>query len=487
MRYSMRYFMATLCMVVLMATGCSEDELDRLNRVDNQPPVDVVDARLQLPDAVVSMAFTTFGGGYAWHVASYTEQIFGDGGTQMMYAELRDPVITAAPTTFNNEWNNTYHNLLNIDLIISKCTDGVNAGQLDLKGMAEVLKVMGYSTLTLLHGDIPYTEACNPKIRNPRLDAQKDVYDSLLALTDTAISDLQEALEGGMSNVGEHDLLYKGDVAQWLALAYAVKARLLLDGLARNPESASAVVTAGERAVELGFRGAELAVFNGVEAMNPWAAYFKSRHYSGASATVVRLMEEREDPRLGVYACDTFGTGVLWASPGDAAMASTIDNVGAPAWLGNASAGQHLLSEASLRFVIAEAKLRLGKDAAADFQAGVRASFADYAANAPESAGVKDLASEYLMQFDTVTLGEVMVQKYLSQVRDEQIETYNDLRRLRKMGEEYVKMCNPCNEDDGMNRWPWLLPYGNSDVVSNPNVAAIFGTGNQAGYYIFEE
>ena len=62
MRYSMRYFMAALCMVVFMATGCSEDELDRLNRVDNQPPVDVVDARLQLPDAVVSMAFTTLRG-----------------------------------------------------------------------------------------------------------------------------------------------------------------------------------------------------------------------------------------------------------------------------------------------------------------------------------------------------------------------------------------------------------------------------------------
>lgn len=29
--------------------------------------------------------------------------------------------------------------------------------------------------------------------------------------------------------------------------------------------------------------------------------------------------------------------------------------------------------------------------------------------------------------------------------------------------------------------WPLRLPYGNSDVVSNPNVAAAFGTGNEAG------
>lgn len=35
--------------------------------------------------------------------------------------------------------------------------------------------------------------------------------------------------------------------------------------------------------------------------------------------------------------------------------------------------------------------------------------------------------------------------------------------------------------------WPLRLPYGNSDVVSNPNVAAAFGTGNQAGNYFFTE
>ena len=79
-----------------------------------------------------------------------------------------------------------------------------------------------------------------------------------------------------------------------------------------------------------------------------------------------------------------------------------------------------------------------------------------------------------------------MIQKYISQARDEQIETYNDLRRCRALGEEHIRLQNPNNRNNGQNRWPYSLPYGNSDVISNPNVTEVFGTGNDAGYYIFE-
>ena len=50
-----------------------------------------------------------------------------------------------------------------------------------------------------------------------------------------------------------------------------------------------------------------------------------------------------------------------------------------------------------------------------------------------------------------------------------------------------VKMTNPKNVQSGASRWPLRLPYGESDVVSNPNVAAAFGSGNDAGMYIFTD
>ena len=80
-------------------------------------------------------------------------------------------------------------------------------------------------------------------------------------------------------------------------------------------------------------------------------------------------------------------------------------------------------------------------------------------------------------------VGEVMVQKYLSQCRDEQAETYNDLRRCKALGKEYVVMTNPKNVNGSSNRWPLRLPYGNSGVSSNPNVRAAYGD----GLYVFTE
>lgn len=103
-----------------------------------------------------------------------------------------------------------------------------------------------------------------------------------------------------------------------------------------------------------------------------------------------------------------------------------------------------------------------------------------------DAEGMNNTGAQDLL-YGTPTLSEIMVQKYLAQTSDEQVQTYNDLRRCKALGETFVKMKNPNNLQGGMNQWPPRLPYGNSDVVSNPNVAAAFGTGNDAGNYIFTE
>lgn len=46
----------------------------------------------------------------------------------------------------------------------------------------------------------------------------------------------------------------------------------------------------------------------------------------------------------------------------------------------------------------------------------------------------------------------------MAQALDEQVETYNDLRRLKAMGEEYVILTNPRNTQSGINRYPERLP-----------------------------
>ncbi len=469
---------------LLMATSaCTDAEMDRLNRNTNNPPAETVNARFQITDAIVSTGFSSIAGEYAWYVASYNEQMFGDGNNLLMYAELRDPGVTAAATTFNNDWNTIYRNLQNIKQIIEKCGEGgLNDGQYDLLGMAETLWCIKWEIATLLHGDIPYSEALNANIKTPKLDKQEDIYSSLLKTIDSAINHLAEADREHLDNVGTQDLLYQGSAAKWLALAYGIKARLLLDGMYRYPDCLATVDETVQKALDLGFDGAVLDIFDNPDRDNSWAAFMKSRKYLGANGTLATLLAENSDPRLDMYAYDTFNTGILWAPAGDATLALTTQQVGAPAWLSNTNAPIYILAKSELLLIQAEARVRLGRDAATPMAEAMTCSYAEYRL-------VSDFEYTELptLTIPEATLEEVMRQKFISTTVTGPISFYNDLRRARALGEEWIKPLNPNNTVAGANRWPLRLPYGNSDVAANPNIAQAFGTGNDAGMYIFTE
>ena len=67
---------------------------------------------------------------------------------------------------------------------------------------------------------------------------------------------------------------------------------------------------------------------------------------------------------------------------------------------------------------------------------------------------------------------EVMVQKYLAFLGalGESTECYNDVRRLKALNEEYIKLDNPFP-------FPLRAPYGADDVSANPKVEAAYGNG----------
>lgn len=469
-------------------TSCSENLMDEINKDESNPPASSVNAKFQITDAIVGAGYSTWGGAYAWYVASFTEQIFGTGNNQLMKAELRMRSETAASSTYNNEWNATYGNLMNIKQIIEKCEEGgVNSGQLDLKGMAQVLWTLSFEALTDLHGDIPYSEALGGS-RQPKLDSQESIYTDLLKRIDDAIANIKAAEAAGMNNAAGQDLLYGGNLTKWKGFAYAVKARLLLNTLYRNPSVLTDVLAAANEALSAGFDGAELTIFNGVDCDNSWTAYNWSRYYSGACGTVAELMAERNDPRYDVYACDLFGTGIDYAPAGDDVLAKSTETVGFPTWLENGAATMHLLSKSELYFIVAEAKARLGQDASAELAEAITASFEDYALSDGGMIGFDpSSAADYIASIGSASLAEIMVQKYIAQARDEQIQTYNDIRRCKALGQEFITLQNPNNTSGGQNQWPLRLPYGNSDVVSNPNVSAAFGSGNEAGNYLFTE
>lgn len=475
-----------LALATMLFSSCSENLMDRVNRKETSKTADKVAAKFQLTDAEVATAYSTVNGAYAWYVSSYTEQLFGTGNNQMMKAELRNPSETASATTFNNEWNSTYLNLHNIYQMIEKCSEGgINASQSDLLGMAQILNAINWGVLTDLHGDVPFTE-CFTGNPAPKIDTQESIYTAILKMLD----DAQTNLANGGSNAGEQDLFFGGDTEKWSAFGHAVKARYLLHTYGRNKSVLSEVVKEAQAAIDGGFTGCYLKVFNGVTADNAWSAYQWSRYYIGSNKTVDDLMLEREDPREPIYNMDMSGENII-GEPGNADQATLVQALNEPAWLENGAANLVIMSESELYFILAEAQAILGQDATAAFEKAVSSNVKEYFAIAGEEiedADVEDYIEGLADLFAADPLKEIRIQKYLAQTRGEVIETYNDMRRIIYTDGKYpVEMKNPNNTSSVGNRWPLRLPYGDSDVVSNPNVTAAFGSGNEAGMYIFTE
>lgn len=167
-----KIYMLGFALALFGLVSCSENQLDSINKDEAHSGVDIVNAKFQITEAETSTVYSLLCGNYAWYVSSYTEQLFGTGNNQLKNVELRHASELAGSSVFNNEWNSTYTSLNNIVNIRKKATDGINAGQSDVMGMAEVLEAINWGVLTDLHGDIPYSEAFG-EVAAPKIDSQK--------------------------------------------------------------------------------------------------------------------------------------------------------------------------------------------------------------------------------------------------------------------------------------------------------------------------
>lgn len=463
------------CASLMTFASCSEGTMDYINKDTSNPPVEIVPAKFSLTDAIMGTSFSTVSGSYAFYASTFTEQEFGTGNDQFRNAELRLKSEVAAATTYNNEWNQTYSTVANLRNIIKKTSEGgLNSTQIDILGMAQTLFALNFGVLTDLHGDVPCSEAgFGAEILNPKIDSQESIYSgSILGMLDAAIANFEAA--GAANNAGAQDILFNGDTKKWTAFAYALKARYLLHTQFRNSEVLPSVIEAANKAIEAGFDGVELKVFNGTSVKNPWYGFFQSRQYTGSSATVIDLMTARNDNRVAIYNFDFWGENI-YGTPGNVEQAALTQALNIPTFIYKANNSIHLMSKSELYFILAEAKARLGQDAAADFETAIIASFADYQVSDryPADTEFVNNAVEYAASLP-VTLEEIMVQKYLAQCRDEQIEAYTDIRRCKALGEEFVKLHNTHNTQNGLNYWPERFPYGNSSVISNPIMEEAF-------------
>ena len=496
-------FMAAVALMGFAA--CSEDALDEVNKDVNH--AQDAEARFTFADVATATAFTVVGGDFNTYFGVAVEH-WGGVHNQLYKADHRDGEWISS-SCFNNAWGGTYSNIRNARIIVAKTEDdsgSVDAGNKALNGASKVLLAYNCAVLTDLFGDVPYTQACDYyTYPSPAIDKQEDIYKDLNKMLGEAITELTGA---GANGAGSYDFIYGGSSANWLKFAYGLRARLALHTLLRN--GGASVYSQILSDIDMSFASsADDALFDkydGDNQLSPLGAFQYSREAIAASKSMADKFTERDDPRGKMIYCGNYwanGCGQIMIGSDDFNPVPNGEGIEAQeyytedCYLWTLYAPTILLSYSELQFIKAEILARQGKDAEAKEAAleAVKAAFEITNTNvecAMYSWGF-GFKGEFLTDEDAeaycarvidplsgdALLAEIMVQKYIAfhGANGGSIEAYNDVRRLKAEGKNYIKLANPSS------KFPLRAGYGSSDTTTNPNVQAAFGDGS----YVFTE
>jgi len=461
--------MIALCAV--MVYSCSEDIMDGINKNVNNPTD--VSSRLTITDAMTSSAFNVTGSDLAFYASCYIEHNVGIYG-QMYNAEIRANEPTNS-TTYNNPWNSTYQNLLNLKSVITKCSEGGSeAGNFKTLGMAQVLTAYNLAILTDVYGDVPWKEALQPGIiYTPKLDSQESIYTEIFTYLESATTNLAKV--STFPSIGTQDFLYAGDAAGWIKFANGLKARYTMR-LSLKKADYDAVITYANSSFASSAEQCQFK-YNGGTSTSPFYQFLKDRNYFGASTSFHNKLVSRSDPRDTVYFKPaTAGGELIFAPNGTPSQSQGLFGISG---LSITTAPTYLLSYHEIEFLKAEAYARKNDlvNAAASLKKGIVAACG--------KVNVKVSAINAGIYFDDVVapklttqasaLNEIMVQKYIAFFEEEAVEAYNDIRRLKAMGEgDFIQLSNPLNS----TKFPLRFAYGSEDVTTNVNIREAYGDGS---------
>lgn len=175
--------------------------------------------------------------------------------------------------------------------------------------MAKVWRAEAYHQITDVWGPIPYSEFGNGE-RSVPYDSQESIYRNFFAVLDSAVTVLEQ--HRGESAFSDHDLIYDGDVNQWITFANSLRLRLAMrvryvaPDLAR--QEAEKAVTAGVM-MDPSDSAMLLTTQNNQHPLEQITAWGEFR----MGAAIESALEGYEDPRLENY----FNPAVNGDSDGD--------------------------------------------------------------------------------------------------------------------------------------------------------------------------
>ncbi|AZQ64348.1 SusD/RagB family nutrient-binding outer membrane lipoprotein [Flammeovirga pectinis] len=266
--------------------------------------------------------------------------------------------------------------LLENDAIVGDAKDRAS----NQYAVAQITRVWLMHLVTDIWGPVPYTEALQGNdVIAPSYDKQEMIYSSLL-------TELTEAQSKVVATTGvDGDVIYNGNMAKWAKFAQSLKLRIALRMADRdNGVKLAEVVAAG--GFIAGNEDNATLVFGSAPHNNPLNEDRKTRADFAASNTMVDLLSDMSDPRMGLYFDPTeasviAGTpeyiGVIYGLDDNTANNLDISEYSQPsaATLYEKAPGIYI-SYPEVCFALAEAAQRASNAtlAATHYEAGIRAS-----------------------------------------------------------------------------------------------------------------
>ncbi len=280
----------------------------------------------------------------------------------------------------DNHWREMYRDVLR-DLkeaamfITEADNDITNPLKPNKLAIIEVLNVYAFSNLVETYGDVPYTEALDIDNLLPKFDDGATIYKDLLVRLTAAINSMDT---GKGSFDGAEDRIYAGDVASWKKFANTLKLRMGITLADVDDATARAAVESASSGVfSSNADDAGYMYLPDAPNMNPVNnnLVLSNRNDYVAGKTIIDMMNDLDDPRIGRYFTDVDGVyigGPIGAKNVYANFSHVADNIKEGDYPG------YLLSYIETEFLLAEAAARgysVGGDAKTHYDAAITASF----------------------------------------------------------------------------------------------------------------
>lgn len=160
-------------------------------------------------------------GGFGTNLSAYMHQMTHYGNADDYGAQANDYY-------WSQGWNISYRDVLtNLNSVIEQGTLNQN---LKYVGIAKILKAYTFSVLVDLYGDVPFSEA-NQSVNGilyPKYDTGSEIYPQLFTLLDQGIADIQNTDAANLSVPKTDDVIYGGNVSNWVKAANSIKLKLLV-------------------------------------------------------------------------------------------------------------------------------------------------------------------------------------------------------------------------------------------------------------------